>query len=1110
MKFLTLVLGLCAAAAVQAAELVINVSTDTDFDAALAALTGLDPQPSRETLNGGAYAAYDIRKTGAGKLVFAKNKFLETWTGNLYVDEGTVEVQIDCRSETYESSYYCALGKQTNFATGGVYVKAGATLMISVDTYTAYSGYSAEGIKRAFHLAGTGVGNAGALRLNAGGNEGGCSRAACPYRTFLDADATVVLCSALVWENKDIALGGHTLTFKSDSSTVRNFVETMNTVGEGHLVFDCLRCGSRCSSSTKWANPSGQNTVTFRNQALFAFYNGTTDVVAQNWKYVYEATAASVVESTCKGKSPLSTAYACFPGGFESARDVTISLTQTGEKTTAPTLANAVTFKGKVSGSGGYQFDGVVNNPGLYGSTWVNFLAADNDFTGALTVLNAGLGLGTGSSLPTGKAVTLANATVRVEDAAATGLAFGELDASNDVIVVRSNVGAIVPSTFSVSATKVMKTGEGTLTVNADGFAADEVAINGGRVKLAKATTQDDFAGLVAGKSHVFAPFDNPFTSTKLLKDYGFTGDGQLKDVCPYILYTNEVQTAGPEVFSTPHGEGYQATEWNLKFYCRLMTYSGYILNTNDAAKTVNLICTLNAYTRIKIGANEYFSTDPVRNQSEALPSHGSPVAPRMNQQITIPAGISRFEIRTYDRYGQKPEKYAADDPNYPGQEKPFCYGNVCTNGLTNWDDQHGLMWSEKTSSKDLADYHPFADDGSGLVFLRSDELSGEWTAGALSGSGILDLDGETLTARSVSGTLHVINGRLNVTNGLAFASGVSTLLGSVTNRASVAGLMYGHHAPHESNSAPANYFNAREIVRESVKTSLDYFYTDQAHIAATFGKYAYVSYDGCLWNNTGHDQTWSIATTHDGHTRIAVNGVEYTSNYKWYTNWNGSGKTWQEGCSTLWTDITLKPGANKFTVYAAAQYTSAPYIGNVAFGAGTNWVDALGLAYNPENCKTFDMQYFSKFEDPGDGSLMTLFEVDEAIGCSYEKLSGVKGTVIDMNYGEAFVKDFAGVAVVSNGLLHLTGSLTMTAAEINDADSCLDGVKFLEGATFDVSNAAADVKLSSKGRVVARHVVGDVCPALGPKLTAAGWTIALVDGEVRVINKPGLLLFIR
>ena len=1112
MKSLTLCFGLFAVIAAHAAELVINVSGDTDFDAALAALTGYDPQPSRETLNGGAYAAYDIRKTGAGKLVFARNRFLATWTGNLYVDEGTVEVQVNCESATYGTSYYQALGKQTDYTNGGVFVKDGATVMITVDKYEDYSGYSGNGINRAFHLAGTGVGNAGALRLNAGGDAGGCARAACPYRTVLDENATITLCSSLVWENKEVNLNGHALTVKSDSSTVRSFVETMDTVGEGHLVFDGVICCTRSSVTTKWKNPSGQNTVTFRNKGYFSFNNGSTNILAQPWKYIYETTADPYVESVCKGTAQPSTDYACFPGGFVSATDVTLRLTQKNEKDVAPTLANAITFKGKVSGVGGYQFDGVVNNSGPYGSPWVNFLAPDNDFTGPLTILNAGLGLGTGSSLPAGTATKLANATVRVADSEATGLAFGALDASNEVSIVRVNDGGLLPSTFSVSATKLTKVGEGTLTVNADGFAADEVTINGGRVKLAKATTQADFAGLVAGKSHVFSPFDNPFTSTKLLKDYGFAGDGQLKDVCPYILYTNEVQASGPDVFYTPHGEGYQATDWKPKFYCRLMTYSGYIVNTSDAAKTVNLICTLNAYTRIKIGANEYVSSDPVRNQPEALPSHGSPVAPRMNRQITIPSGISRFEIRTYDRYGQKPEKYADNDPNYPGQEKPFCYGNVCTNGLENWDDRHGLMWSEKTTSKKLADYHPFADDGNGLVFLTTEKVSGAWTAGAISGTGVLDLDGETLAARSVSGTLRVINGTLNVTNGLSFEPGVHSLLGSVMNRAAAAGLMYGHIAPHESNAAASKHFNDHEIVRESVKTSLDYFYTDQAHIAATFGKYAYVSYDGYLWNNTDTDQTWSIATTHDGFTRIAVNGVEFTSNYKWYTEWpnKGANGEWKEGCSTLWTDITLKPGANRFTVYAAAQYAGAPYIGNVAFGAGTNWVDGLGLAYDPQNRKVFDRQHFSKFEDPGDGSFMTFCEISDAIGCSYEKLSGVKGTVLDMNCGEAFVKDFAGVAVVSNGLLHLTGALTMTAAEINDADACLDGVKFIDGATFDVADAAADVKLSSKGRVVARHVAGDVCPTLGPNLAEAGWTIALKDGEVRIFNAPGLMLIVR
>lgn len=1113
MRLLSLCLGVCAAFVAQAAELVVNVSSETDFDAALAALTGFDTQPSRETLNGGAHAAYDIRKTGTGKLVFAKNKFLSGWTGNLYVDAGTVEVQVNCETATYGSQYTQALGRQTDFASGGVYVKDGATVMISVDAYTAYSGYDNSGVKRAFHLAGTGVDNAGALCLNAGGNEGGCARAVCPHRMFLDADATVVLRSSLVWESKPVALGGHTLTFKSDSSTLRNFVESMETSGEGHLVFDCLRCGTRNSKSNRWENPSGRNTVTFRNKGLFAFYNSTTDVVAQNWKYIYESTAAEYVESLCKGKSPMSTAYACFPDGFESARDVTIRLTCTGERDVAPSLANAITFNGRVSGSGGYRYDGEVDNTSKYSPTGINFLGADNDFTGPLAILNADLGLGSGSSLPTGAAVTLVNATVQVEDAATARLAFGTLDATNDVSIGRRNDGALVPSSFSVAATRITKSGAGTLLVSADGFAADEVVINGGSVKLAKATEQSHFMGLVAGRSHDFAPFDNPFTSTKSMADYGFTGDGQLRDVCPYVLYTNEVQKTGPDIFYTPHGEDYQATAWRPKFYCRLMTYSGYVWNTSNLPKTVNVICTLNAYTRIKVGDTEYVSSDPVRNQPEALPTHGAPVAPRLERQITIPAGMSRFEIRVYDRYGTKPEKYAADDKNFPNQPKPFCYGNVCTNGLANWDDRHGLMWSEKTTSKDLVDYHPFAGDESGLVFLASDAISGEWAIGALSGSGILDLNGGTLAARRVSGDVRVVNGLLNVTEGQRLTAGVNTLFGTVVDPARVAGMNFGKVSSFESNADPRALYNAKTLNANAVPVlGLDFFYTTQSQMPTVFGRYTYVTYDGYLWNNTDRDQKWTIASTHDGLTRVVIGNQTFESPYQWYTNWEKLGKTWQEGCSALWTDVTLKPGANKFTVYIAAQYTSAPYVGNVAFGAGTNWVDALGLAFDPQNRKTFDMQYFQKFIDAGDGRLLTHRLVESAIGCSYEAVAGAKGAVVDLAGAEAFVKDVTGGAVVSNGLIHLTGSLTMTAAEICDADVCLDGVAFAAGAVVDVSDDAKALRPKTEGWVVARNVVGTTCPTLGPKLAAEKWSIFLdvKNGEVRVCKPGGMMIIMR
>lgn len=62
MNRLLLLAAIAVSIVSQAAELVINVPSggSTDLDAALSALTGYVTQPSREGLNGGAYAAYDI------------------------------------------------------------------------------------------------------------------------------------------------------------------------------------------------------------------------------------------------------------------------------------------------------------------------------------------------------------------------------------------------------------------------------------------------------------------------------------------------------------------------------------------------------------------------------------------------------------------------------------------------------------------------------------------------------------------------------------------------------------------------------------------------------------------------------------------------------------------------------------------------------------------------------------------------------------------------------------------------------------------------------------------------------------------------------------------
>lgn len=73
-----------------------------------------------------------------------------------------------------------------------------------------------------------------------------------------------------------------------------------------------------------------------------------------------------------------------------------------------------------------------------------------------------------------------------------------------------------------------------------------------------------------------------------------------------------------------------------------------------------------------------------------------------------------------------------------------------------------------------------------------------------------------------------------------------------------------------------------------------------------------------------------------------------------------------------------------------------------------------------------------------------------------------------------------------------------------------LDGVSFGPEATFDILSDAELVKAKTKGHVIARNVTGSNCPKLGANLTAEGWSIALKDGEVRIMKPTGLMLIFK
>lgn len=204
----------------------------------------------------------------------------------------------------------------------------------------------------------------------------------------------------------------------------------------------------------------------------------------------------------------------------------------------------------------------------------------------------------------------------------------------------------------------------------------------------------------------------------------------------------------------------------------------------------------------LTIGETLYTTAEPSRWMNP-----GDLVNPKGDWTVSVPPGANRFEVRVYDRYGFEVRVYdrygipgKTETNNATGEPHFFCYGNVCTNGLANWDDVHGLAWSENLSSVDLNDFHRFEDAHGGLKLTWGEDGKGGAAAAhcldALSGAGTLDLANNALTVRAPSAsdfpclsakgatldlggkeaTTHRLDGFVKVKNGVLVLDGNWTL----------------------------------------------------------------------------------------------------------------------------------------------------------------------------------------------------------------------------------------------------------------------------------------------------------------------------------------------
>ena len=206
---------------------------------------------------------------------------------------------------------------------------------------------------------------------------------------------------------------------------------------------------------------------------------------------------------------------------------------------------------------------------------------------------------------------------------------------------------------------------------------------------------------------------------------------------------------------------------------------------------------------------------------------------------------------------------------------------------------------------------------------------------------------------------------------------------------------------------------------------------------------------------------------------------------------------------------MPVRAGCNRFTVYSAAQYVvNGSYVGNISTN-GIDWTRDFGLAYDPQNRGSTDWRDYRRFADPGDGTFFTTrADVDETP--IYDAVSGIAGSVLDIDGDDFSVPELVGVVKATNGTLTVTNSWTLTAAQVMSPAAVAEGVAFAPGTVFSMTaSEIAQMVKTQDGYVVARNWSGTV-PVTADSTRSAGWVLRERDGDLKVVRETGFIVTFR
>ena len=1045
--------ALCALVA-HGAELELNVTGSQTLAQALGAL---NPSLSISDINGGSYAAYDIVKKGGGTLTF--DTALPDWTGNLGVTNGVVWAIPVAKT---------VLG---SVSSGAVYVPAGATIVID-DSAGASRANNQLAPSRPIHIAGTGAsGYYGAIKII---NNASYYRSCLPYNIIMDADATMCFGgnnNNFVYDNtggsKTIdQQGKYVLTLTSAGTSSSLWPKFFWSGGLPKNPYRIVHDGVIFHNRGSWFPGDASNIVTLRNGAMMQY----EDNVGQPWTLKVESNAHR--QLWIGGDFDVTTAKRMWKGPVLLERSLDIAFDNAKTR-------SSIGFAGKVSGD--YGFTGTANSGKNF---WFFLTSGANDFTGGVALTNLTLGVGAATAIPSGDGAAplrLKNSNVAfLGNVSSYTLPDVEFDGAGEI------KGMVRQSVFG-TANSLTKTGSGTLTAGTL-HAVDEMTLKEGVVSLSS-DARARRAGLHHGMYKVPDSHSSVWGNALDAADLQYTMSNSVVTTMPQFYHVSQYPAPDAAVSAW---NAVLDTYWSSTMYHQYCTYDGYIWNNSPTTETWSVVCALNAYTYMTIGdtaCNFWAVTDGRQHGgSSGTPPNNNAVGKLWN--VRVQPGANKFRLRQYHRWNA-----------------PNCwYGNVCTNlstsqPFTYWEDGNGLMVDKKgRGTTDMRNYERMEDPGDGSLFTyeKADRDFEPPTIGLVRGQGgTLDLNGGEVNVLATEGAPNIVNG----TMGMVARNGTTLALGegcfAFRFRKNAAGLYTGQ-INSETRSKPE--LTARTTYTNRVALALDYFYTSPKE----WGNYPYITYDGYLWNTSGVDQVWSIMSVQNGKVVLNINGVEYSTESQWDGCW-----TKPELARKLWTNVPVRAGCNRFTVYNAAQYVvTGGYVGNISTN-GIDWTADFGLAYDPQNRGSTDWRDYKRFVDPGDGTLFTTrADVDETP--TYDAVSGIAGSVLDIDGDDFTVPALAGVVKATNGTFTVTGTWSLTAAQAMSDAAVAENVTFADGVVFSMDAAEiAQLVKTNDGYVLTRNWRG-VRPVPSPALQEAGWALATLDGELRLVRTSGVCIIFR